>query len=354
MPSRALASRHPDLLQLDGHPSAANPPHVVEAAERAARRPAYRRIHGVRELRAAIAKRQVDSPGSVLAVRSTPTARRSSGSAGSRASTSRRSPSTRARSATCRRSSSRRWSRQWRDVPPRVRLGRVRGRGRRGLDARDREPAGEPDGRPLRPGDMDALARAHRERRAALSDEAYAGVPHDGREHLSPASDPDLAARTAVPRSVSKSLGTAAWRVGYAAGPAAAIETLAKAFARQSLAIDAVAQAAALAALTGPGSGSTPPWPRSARCAARSRRRPRRARSGPSCRPRPPSCGPWSTATRTRGPDGRPRASGSPPFRDAASAHAPRTLRIPFGGSPEAREALLAALASLASPARAS
>ena len=53
-------------------------------------------------------------------------------------------------------------------------------------------------------------------------------------------------------RSFSKSYAMAAWRVGYAVGPPAVIETLAKAFMWQSLAIDAVAQAAALAALTGP------------------------------------------------------------------------------------------------------
>jgi aspartate aminotransferase len=55
-----------------------------------------------------------------------------------------------------------------------------------------------------------------------------------------------------VLRSFSKTHGLAAWRVGFAVGPPETIETLAKAFSWQSLAIDAVAQAAALAALTGP------------------------------------------------------------------------------------------------------
>src|SRR6185503_14775945 len=85
-----------------------------------------------------------------------------------------------------------------------------------------------------------------------LSDEAYAGVLYDGHVHVSHASHPELMGRTLVLRSFSKTHGIAAWRVGFAVGPPAAIERMAKAFAWQSLAIDGVAQAAALAALTGP------------------------------------------------------------------------------------------------------
>jgi aspartate/methionine/tyrosine aminotransferase len=44
----------------------------------------------------------------------------------------------------------------------------------------------------------------------------------------------------------------AAWRVGYAVGPTQVIERMAHALAWQTLAVDGVAQAAALAALTGP------------------------------------------------------------------------------------------------------
>src|SRR5438477_10982044 len=57
MPSRAFAERHDDLLAIGGHPSVDMPPHVVEAASRAARRPAYAPTHGWRELRVAIAER---------------------------------------------------------------------------------------------------------------------------------------------------------------------------------------------------------------------------------------------------------------------------------------------------------
>src|SRR5438046_3561832 len=44
----------------------------------------------------------------------------------------------------------------------------------------------------------------------------------------------------------------AAWRVGYAVGPPHAIEAMARELQWQALAIDGVAQSAALAALTGP------------------------------------------------------------------------------------------------------
>jgi aspartate aminotransferase len=77
-------------------------------------------------------------------------------------------------------------------------------------------------------------------------------VIHDGHRHLSPAAHPDLSGRTLILRSFSKTHAMAAWRIGYAVGPAAAIDALARAFGWQSLAIDGVAQAAALAALTGP------------------------------------------------------------------------------------------------------
>ena len=49
--------RYPGLLATGGHPSVDMPAHVVEAAVRAARRPAYAPTHGLRELRVAIAER---------------------------------------------------------------------------------------------------------------------------------------------------------------------------------------------------------------------------------------------------------------------------------------------------------
>jgi aspartate aminotransferase len=107
----------------------------------------------------------------------------------------------------------------------------------------------------LRGEDLDAVAealRASHQHALLLSDEAYAGVIHDDHRHLSPASHPELAGRTLIIRSFSKTHAMAAWRVGYIVGPAPAIDALARVFGWQSLAIDAVAQAAALAAFTGP------------------------------------------------------------------------------------------------------
>ena len=53
-------------------------------------------------------------------------------------------------------------------------------------------------------------------------------------------------------RSFSKTYAMAAWRIGFAVGPADAIDAMARTFAWQALAIDGVAQAAAHAALDRP------------------------------------------------------------------------------------------------------
>ena len=107
MPSRAFAERYPNLLAIGGHPAVDMPPHVVEAAARAAERPAYAPTLGAPgaprgDRRAAHA---TSSAG-----RSTRSRTCSSRSAACRGSTSRRSASARTRSATRRRSSSRRSS----------------------------------------------------------------------------------------------------------------------------------------------------------------------------------------------------------------------------------------------------
>jgi aminotransferase len=131
-----------------------------------------------------------------------------------------------------------------------VRLGRVRGRSPR-RDTGDREYAGESGGKRLSREDLDAIAAALSDSGALLlGDEAYYGLLYDGHEHLSPASV--LAERTLVVRSFSKTFAMAAWRVAYAVGPEWAIDALARELQWQALAIDGVAQSAALAALTGP------------------------------------------------------------------------------------------------------
>jgi aminotransferase len=209
-----------------------------------------------------------------------------------------------------------------------------------------------PTGYVLREHDLDAVAAAVRDRDALLlSDEAYAGVIYDGHEHLSPASHPELARRTLVLRSFSKTHGMAAWRVGFAVGPPEAIETLAKAFAWQSLAIDGVAQAAALAALTGPQE-----WIEQA-VAELAEMRPRAIEAanatGVMHAKLPESAAfvwaavegdedEWSDCLASD--HGIPAVPGR--HFGAATPH----LRIPFGGRPEAREALIERLEALARP----
>ena len=60
-------------------------------------------------------------------------------------------------------------------------------------------------------------ARAHR--RAAALRRGVRGLLYDGREHVSPGSHPELRERTLVLRSFSKTHAMAAWRVGFAVGP---------------------------------------------------------------------------------------------------------------------------------------
>ena len=206
-----------------------------------------------------------------------------------------------------------------------------------------------PTGYVPRPSDLDAIAAALRDRDALLlSDEAYAGVLYDGLSHLSPAAHPELAERTLVLRSFSKTHGMAAWRVGFAVGPPDAIETLAKAFAWQSLAIDGVAQAAALAALTGPQD-----WIEGA-IAELAGQRPRAIEAANATGVLRAEL-PESAAFIWAAVDGDEEAWSERLARDhgipalpgrhfgAASPH----LRIPFGGRPGARTALLERLDNL-------
>jgi acetyl-CoA synthetase len=110
-----------------------------------------------------------------------------------------------------------------------------------------------PTGYAFRESDLDAIADAlHDSDALLLSDEAYVGLLWDSHVHRSPAEHPALRERTLVLRSFSKTYAMAAWRVGYAVGPEAAIGALARELQWQALAIDGVAQSAALAVLTGP------------------------------------------------------------------------------------------------------
>ena len=54
-----------------------------------------------------------------------------------------------------------------------------------------------------------------------LSDEVYGPIVHDGREALSAAHHPELAARTLIAGSFGKVLHATGWKIGWLAGPAA-------------------------------------------------------------------------------------------------------------------------------------
>src|SRR3989440_6927119 len=66
MPSRAFAERYENLFAIGGHPAVDMPPHVVEAAARAAERPAYAPTLGAPTLREAIAELHETSADCVL------------------------------------------------------------------------------------------------------------------------------------------------------------------------------------------------------------------------------------------------------------------------------------------------
>ena len=56
------------------------------------------------------------------------------------------------------------------------------------------------------------------------TDEVYEYMCFDGREHVSPATMPELAERTLTMNSFSKTFSVTGWRVGFLAGPAEVVE----------------------------------------------------------------------------------------------------------------------------------
>lgn len=86
-----------------------------------------------------------------------------------------------------------------------------------------------------------------------ISDEIYEKLVYDGQEHLSIASVvPELKERTIVVNGVSKAYAMTGWRIGYAAGPEEVISAMGKVQSQETSNPNSIAQAAALAALTGP------------------------------------------------------------------------------------------------------
>jgi aspartate/methionine/tyrosine aminotransferase len=244
MPSRRLAERWPDLISVGGHPAVDMPPHVVEAATLAARHAPYAPTRGLPALREAIAAEHgVDPARNVLVtVGGMQGLYLAARAFGRRCVT--HAPSfffpqlVRAAGGEC--AVAYDWDEYRAAVGPETTLAIVN------------TPV-NPTGYPFGDDDLDALAFALRGSDALLlSDEAYAGLLYDGAEHRSPAGHPELSGRTIVLRSCSKTYAMAAWRVGWAVGPEPAIDALARELQWQALAVDGVAQSAALAALTGP------------------------------------------------------------------------------------------------------
>lgn len=86
-----------------------------------------------------------------------------------------------------------------------------------------------------------------------LSDEIYEHILFDGRSFVSfGRACPALRDRTLIVNGVSKAYAMTGWRVGYAAGPAPLLKAMAVIQSQSCTSVAAPAQAAALAALTGP------------------------------------------------------------------------------------------------------
>lgn len=85
-----------------------------------------------------------------------------------------------------------------------------------------------------------------------VSDEAYEHLVYDGAEHVSMAALPGMAERTITIGSLSKSWAMTGWRIGYAVGPAAVLDAVAKVQEHLIGCPPAMTQWGAVAALTGP------------------------------------------------------------------------------------------------------
>lgn len=357
MPSRDFAERHPGLLAVGGHPAVDMPAHVVEAAGRAAAAPAYPPTRGVPALREAIAERigaelgaPVDPDREVLVTLGGMQALHLAAVAfGARAVSHApafffpqlvASAGGRCLATGGGGGGPPDWDAFAAAIGPDTTLAIVN------------TPV-NPTGYVLRDPDLEAVAAGLEGSPALLvSDEAYAGLVYDGLAHRSPASHPALRSRTIVLRSFSKTYAMAAWRVGFAVGPAPAIEAMAAAFQWQALAVDGVAQAAALAALTGPSD-----WIEAAVDELEAMRAPAVAAVNASGRLRaelPEACAFVWAALDGDEDDWSERLAADLGITALPGRHfgarSPH-LRIPFGGRPPARAALLERLAGLASAA---
>lgn len=336
MPSRELGERWPNLLAVGGHPAVDMPAHVVDAAARAAVRAPYAPTRGLLALREAIAAEHgVDPERNVIVtlggMQALYVAARAFGSRSVAPAPSFFFPQlVETAGGTCEVAWD--WDEYAARVGPETTLAIV-------------STPVNPTGYVFRESDLDAIAAALEGSDALLlSDEAYAGLLWDGHVHCSPAEHPALRERTLVLRSFSKTYAMAAWRVGYAVGPERAIDALARELQWQALAIDGVAQSAALAVLEGPRD-----W-LDAAMAELAEMRPRaiEAANAAGLRAELPEAGAFVWAAIDGDEDEwserLARDHGIPALPGRHFHSATPHLRIPFGGRPEAREELLKAL----------
>ncbi len=109
-----------------------------------------------------------------------------------------------------------------------------------------------PGGHVATAAELDGLAALARRRDLLLiADESYERIVYDGRRHLSVAALADGAGRVVTVHSCSKTYALAGWRVGYVAAPASLTAAFRKLLEWVQLGCDYVSQRAALAALAG-------------------------------------------------------------------------------------------------------
>jgi aminotransferase len=84
-----------------------------------------------------------------------------------------------------------------------------------------------PSGKVFTRGELEMIARIAEEHDLlVITDEIYEYILFDGREHVSPASLPDLRERTITISGFSKTFSITGWRLGYVAGPADIIRSI--------------------------------------------------------------------------------------------------------------------------------
>lgn len=114
---------------------------------------------------------------------------------------------------------------------------------------------GNPTGATYSPTEMKALAEVllHHPHVHILSDDVYEHLIFDGREFSTFAQiEPRLYDRTVTCNGVSKAYSMTGWRLGFAGGPKEIIANMSKMQSQSTSGVSAVAQAAAIAAITGP------------------------------------------------------------------------------------------------------